>query len=112
LWHEGLNDQNLAVLRHGVTWPPDPYGPLRVHELGPDLSPPGYPLPLNDHRPILAATNFGVETYEDQPQAEILRRRFYERLVAAKSSLERESGDQDAAKLLFQAEATSAGSTG
>jgi ubiquinone/menaquinone biosynthesis C-methylase UbiE len=57
-----------------------------------DLSPPGYPLPLNDHRPILAATNFGVETYEDQPQAEILRRRFYERLVAAKSALERESG--------------------
>ena len=71
-----------------------------------DLSPPGYPPPLSDHRPLLEATGFDIEVYEEQPDGERLRRTYYEQLVAAKSALLRELGEDDAGKILFQAETT------
>jgi len=71
-----------------------------------DLSPPGYPPPVDDHRPLLEATGFQVEAYEIQPDAERLRRIFYERLVAARPELARESGEEGAKKLTYGAEAT------
>lgn len=71
-----------------------------------DLSPPGYLPPLNDHRPLLEAAGFEVDVYEEQPEAECLRRIFYERLVAAKPALVREVGEEEAGNLLFTAEST------
>jgi ubiquinone/menaquinone biosynthesis C-methylase UbiE len=38
-----------------------------------DLSPPGYPPPLNDHRPLLEQAGFEVKIYEVQPDAEVKR---------------------------------------
>ncbi len=71
-----------------------------------DLSPPGYPPPLGDHRPLLEAAGFKVETYEVQPDAERLRRTFYERLVAAEEDLVREMGEEAAKKFTFEPKAT------
>lgn len=71
-----------------------------------DLSPPGYPPPLSDHRPLLEAAGFEVETYEVQPDAERLRRAYYERLVAAEEELVREMGEEAAKNLLVEPRAT------
>jgi ubiquinone/menaquinone biosynthesis C-methylase UbiE len=71
-----------------------------------DLSPPGYPPPLNDHRPLLGQAGFEVEVYEIQPGAEDKRRAYYERVVASEPALIEEMGDQGARKLLFEAKAT------
>jgi ubiquinone/menaquinone biosynthesis C-methylase UbiE len=71
-----------------------------------ELSPPGYPPPLGDHRPLLEAAGLEVETYEVQPDAERLRRAYYERLVAAQVELAREMGEEGAEKLLVEPRAT------
>lgn len=68
-----------------------------------DLSPPGYPPPLDDHRPLLASAGFSVETYEVQPDAERLRRAYYERLVAAEQDVIREMGEEGARRAMFAA---------
>ena len=68
-----------------------------------DLSPPGYPPPLNDHRPPLERAGLEVEIYEIQPGAEVKRRAYYERVVAAEATLIREMGEEGAQKLLFEA---------
>jgi ubiquinone/menaquinone biosynthesis C-methylase UbiE len=71
-----------------------------------DLSPPGYPPPLNDHRPLLQQAGLEAEVYEVQPDAEVKRRAYYERLVAAESTLIEEVGEEDAQKLMFEAKGT------
>jgi ubiquinone/menaquinone biosynthesis C-methylase UbiE len=71
-----------------------------------DLSPPGYPPPLNDHRPLLEQAGLEVEIYESQPEAEVKRRAFYQRVVAAESRLIEEMGEEGAQKLLFEAKGT------
>lgn len=71
-----------------------------------DLSPPGYPPPLNDHRPLLEQAGFEVETYQIQPEAEAKRRALYERVVAAEAMLVEEMGEEGAQKLLFEAKAS------
>jgi ubiquinone/menaquinone biosynthesis C-methylase UbiE len=71
-----------------------------------DLSPPGYSPPLNDHRPLLEQAGFEVEIYEVQPDAEVKRRAYYERLVAAEPTLIEEVGEEGAQKLLFEAKGT------
>jgi SAM-dependent methyltransferase len=71
-----------------------------------DLSPPGYPPPLNDHRPLLEEAGFDVESYAVQPGAEAKRRAFYERVVAAEPRLIEEMGADGAQKLLFEAKGT------
>jgi SAM-dependent methyltransferase len=71
-----------------------------------DLSPPGYPPPLDDHRPLLEQIGFEVLTYEIQPDAEVKRRAYYERVVAAEQRLIDEMGVDGARKLLFEARGT------
>lgn len=68
-----------------------------------DLSPPGYPPPVNDHRPLLREAGFEIETYEEVPDAEAKRRAIYERYVARKESLERELGEDVVQLLMFEA---------
>jgi len=71
-----------------------------------DLSPPGYPLPLSDHRPLLEEARFEVEIYDVQPDAEVKRRTYYERLVSAESTLIKELGEEGAQKILFEVKGT------
>jgi SAM-dependent methyltransferase len=71
-----------------------------------DLSPPDYPPPLNNHRPMLEEAGFEVASYEVQAGAEVKRRAFYERVVAAESRLIEEMGAEGARKLIFEAKST------
>jgi SAM-dependent methyltransferase len=71
-----------------------------------DLSPPGYPPPLSDHRPLLEQAGLDVESYEVQAGAEAKRRALYERVVAAEPELIKEMGVEGAQKLLFEARGT------
>jgi hypothetical protein len=54
-----------------------------------DLSPPGYPAPVSDHRPLLEATGFEVERRQLWPHADAMRRVFYEKMVAKQAELMR-----------------------
>ena len=83
-----------------------PGGRLAFTNWDRDLSPPGYPPPLSDHRPLLGQAGFEVEVYEIQTGAEDKRRAFYERVVAAEPELIGEMGTDGAQKLLFEARAT------
>jgi len=58
-----------------------------------DLSPPGYPPPVSDHRSLLQEAGFEIVTYEEVPDAEPKRRAIYERYVASKKALEKEMGE-------------------
>lgn len=71
-----------------------------------DRSPLGYPPPLGDHRPLLEEAGFEVESYDLQQDAEVKRRTYYERLVAAEATLVRELGEEAAGRLLFEAQRT------
>jgi ubiquinone/menaquinone biosynthesis C-methylase UbiE len=71
-----------------------------------DLSPPGYPAPLNDHRPLLEDAGFAVEAYDVRPDAEAKRRAYYERIVAAEQELIEDMGEEGARKMLFEARGT------
>lgn len=52
-----------------------------------DLSPPGYPAPVSDHRPLLLEAGFEIERHKLWPQADSLRRTFYERMLARREEL-------------------------
>jgi ubiquinone/menaquinone biosynthesis C-methylase UbiE len=52
-----------------------------------DLSPPGYPAPLNDHRPLLAAAGFEIELRQLHPDADAMRRTFYEKMLQYQAEL-------------------------
>jgi ubiquinone/menaquinone biosynthesis C-methylase UbiE len=67
-----------------------------------DLSPPGYPPPVSDHRLLLKEAGFEIETYEEVPGAEAQRRAIYERYVASKEALEKEMGEA-VQHLMFEA---------
>jgi cyclopropane fatty-acyl-phospholipid synthase-like methyltransferase len=71
-----------------------------------ELSPPGYPPPLSDHRPVLDEAGFDVETYEVQADAELLRRAYWERMVAAEQDLLHEVGEEQTRKLMAMGRAT------
>lgn len=71
-----------------------------------DRPPPGYPPPLGDHRPLLEQAGFEVERYDLQPDAEVKRRAYCERLVAAEATLVRELGEEATGRLLFEAKGT------
>jgi ubiquinone/menaquinone biosynthesis C-methylase UbiE len=71
-----------------------------------DRTPPGYPPPLGDHRPLLAEAGFAVESYDLQPDAEVKRRAYYEQVVAAEATLVRELGEEATARLMFEAKGT------
>jgi ubiquinone/menaquinone biosynthesis C-methylase UbiE len=52
-----------------------------------DLSPPGYPAPVGDHRPLLLDAGFEIERHKLWPRADALRRIFYERMLARQGEL-------------------------
>src|SRR5712692_4749340 len=70
-----------------------------------DLSPPGYPAPVSDHRPLLAATGFEVERRQLWPHADSLRRAFYEKMLARQGELMRELDEKTAESNLREARA-------
>jgi ubiquinone/menaquinone biosynthesis C-methylase UbiE len=52
-----------------------------------DLSPPAYPAPVNDHRPLLEAAGFDLELHQLNPGADMMRRRFYEKMLHHQAEL-------------------------
>jgi ubiquinone/menaquinone biosynthesis C-methylase UbiE len=68
-----------------------------------DLAPPGTPPPVPDHRPLLRAAGFEIETYEEIPEAEAKRRAIYERYVACEEALQREHSAEAVQSMLFEA---------
>jgi ubiquinone/menaquinone biosynthesis C-methylase UbiE len=71
-----------------------------------DRQPPGYPPPLDGHRSLLEQTGFVVEHYDLQLDAEVKRRAYYERVVAAEPILLQEMGEEAMSKLMFEAKGT------
>jgi ubiquinone/menaquinone biosynthesis C-methylase UbiE len=70
-----------------------------------DLSPPGYPAPISDHRPILQATGFEVERRQLWPHADTLRRAFYEKMLVRQEELISELDEKTAESNLREARA-------
>jgi ubiquinone/menaquinone biosynthesis C-methylase UbiE len=68
-----------------------------------DLSPPGYPPPVSDHRPLLDVTGFEVELHQLRPHADSLRRAFYEKMLARQGELMREVDEKTAESSLREA---------
>lgn len=68
-----------------------------------DLAPAGNPPPVPDHRPLLRAAGFEIETYEEIPEAEAKRRAIYERYVASEEALRRELSAEAVQSMLFEA---------
>ena len=52
-----------------------------------DVSPPGYPAPVNDHRPFLETSGFEVEARQLHPEADTMRRTFYEKMIQYEAEL-------------------------
>jgi SAM-dependent methyltransferase len=55
---------------------------------------------------LAGRAHFAVERYDLQPDAEVKRRAYCERLVAAEAALVRELGEEATGRLLFEAKAT------
>jgi ubiquinone/menaquinone biosynthesis C-methylase UbiE len=70
-----------------------------------DLSPPGYPAPVNDHRPLLKATGFALEHHQLWPRADAMRRAFYEQMLLRQEELIRELNEKTAESTLREARA-------
>src|SRR5271168_1309074 len=70
-----------------------------------DLSPPGYPAPVNDHRPLLRATGFALECHQLWPRADAMRRAFYEQMLLRQEELIRELDEKTAESTLREARA-------
>ena len=71
-----------------------------------DLSPPGYPPPLADHRPLLEQAGISVESYQPQPDAEAKRRAYYERVVATEATFRSELGEEATDRMMREAKGT------
>ena len=70
-----------------------------------ELSPPGYPAPVRDHRPLLEEAGFAVEQRLLSPHADSLRRKFYETMLARHEELERDLDPKTAESNLREARA-------
>jgi ubiquinone/menaquinone biosynthesis C-methylase UbiE len=70
-----------------------------------DLSPPGYPAPVKDHRPLLQAAGFEVERRQLSPRADSMRRTFYEKMLVRQEELKRELDEKTAESNLREARA-------
>lgn len=69
-----------------------------------DLSPPGYPPPVSDLRPLLQDAGFEVEMYEEVLDAEARRRAIYQLYIERKEALARELGEEAIQLLMFEAQ--------
>jgi ubiquinone/menaquinone biosynthesis C-methylase UbiE len=70
-----------------------------------DLSPPGYPMPVNDHRPLLEAAGFEIELRQLHPDADTMRRAFYEKMVHYQAELLQLLDEKIAESILREAKA-------
>jgi len=70
-----------------------------------DLSPPGYPPPVSNHRPLLEAAGFEVELHQLDPNADVMRRTFYEKMLARQAELLRDLDEKTAQSNLREAKA-------
>ena len=70
-----------------------------------ELSPPGYPAPVNDYRPLLIQAGFEVEGRQHRPQADLMRRRFYQRMVARQDELKRQLDEKTTESTMREARA-------
>lgn len=70
-----------------------------------DSSPPGYAATLSDHRPMLTAAGFEIELHQVLAYAELLRRAFYEKMLARQQELIRAMGEHAAQSPLREAKA-------
>jgi len=60
---------------------------------------------VSDHRPLLQVTGFEVELHQLQPNADSLRRAFYEKMLARQGELMREVDEKTAESNLREARA-------
>ena len=58
-----------------------------------DLSPPGYPAPVSNHRPLLEPAGFAIEVHRYNAHADSMRRAFYEKMLERQDEL---TGNLDA----------------
>jgi ubiquinone/menaquinone biosynthesis C-methylase UbiE len=70
-----------------------------------DLSPPGYPSPIKDHRLLLEAAGFDLELHQLDLDADAMRRVFYERMLAREAELIRVLDEKTARSNLREARA-------
>jgi len=70
-----------------------------------DLSPPGYPAPVNSYPPLLEAAGFQVKAHQFLPQADSMRRMFYEKMLASQAEFMREVDEKTAESNLREARA-------
>jgi ubiquinone/menaquinone biosynthesis C-methylase UbiE len=70
-----------------------------------DLSPPGYPPPVSDHRPLLGATGFEIELHQLGPHADSMRRAFYEKMLERQTKLTSNLDEKNAQSNLREARA-------
>jgi ubiquinone/menaquinone biosynthesis C-methylase UbiE len=52
-----------------------------------DLVPPGYPAPVHDYQPLLEAAGFEIELHQLCPDADAMRRTFYEKMLRYQAEL-------------------------
>jgi ubiquinone/menaquinone biosynthesis C-methylase UbiE len=52
-----------------------------------DVSPPGYPAPVNDHRPLLESSGFELERRQLRSEADAMRRTFYQKMLEYEAEL-------------------------
>jgi len=69
------------------------------------LSPPGYPAPVKEHRPLLEAAGFALERHQFLPHADAMRRMFYEKMLLRQEELQRELDEKTAESNLREARA-------
>ena len=58
---------------------------------------------MPDHRPLLRAAGFAIETYAEVPEAEAKRRAIYERYVVSEEALQRELSAEAVQSMMFEA---------
>jgi ubiquinone/menaquinone biosynthesis C-methylase UbiE len=68
-----------------------------------DLSPPGYPASIDDHRPLLEAAGFEVVLRQLHPEADAMRRTFYEKMLQNQEELRKVLDDKTAESSLREA---------
>jgi ubiquinone/menaquinone biosynthesis C-methylase UbiE len=68
-----------------------------------DLSPPGYPPPVSDHRPLLEANGFEIEVHQLRPEADAMRRAFYQKMLSRQDELTQVLDDKRAQSNLREA---------
>jgi ubiquinone/menaquinone biosynthesis C-methylase UbiE len=70
-----------------------------------ELAPPGYPAPVNDYRPLLEAAGFEIELRNFDPEADAMRRTFYDKMLHYQAELMQAVDEKIAESALREARA-------